>query len=117
MLVLMIAKWVGDPFNISLYDLHLNLKGPKPLYHCSSRMQHCSTTALQPLPWSHAGWLQEFLLLKLNHLKSSNSKQVQHTLMCSVIAVVVIAVVVWSTHCGCDGRGCDGLGCVQRAIL
>jgi len=27
MLVLMIAKWVGDPFNISLYDLHLNLKG------------------------------------------------------------------------------------------
>ena len=27
MLVLMIAKWVGDPFNISLYDLHLELKG------------------------------------------------------------------------------------------
>eukprot|EP00656_Telonema_subtile_P013816 TRINITY_DN17024_c0_g1_i8.p1 TRINITY_DN17024_c0_g1~~TRINITY_DN17024_c0_g1_i8.p1 ORF type:complete len:337 (-),score=80.40 TRINITY_DN17024_c0_g1_i8:121-1131(-) len=27
MLVLMIAKWVGDPFNISLYDLHLQLKG------------------------------------------------------------------------------------------
>jgi hypothetical protein len=46
MLVIMVSKWVGDQFNISLYDLHVELKcipfveSTAPAHHSLLKVRH-----------------------------------------------------------------------------